>query len=354
MKKNFLISTGGSGGHVVPATILYEHLSITANVIISIDKRGLKYLDKDIYQFEIINTPKFNNIFFLPINLLITLFLTIKSIYLLKNKKIEKIFSTGGYMSLPLILAARLINLEIYLVEPNQVLGRANRYFLNLCKKIFCYRKKIKNFPDNFKNKIVIINPLVKKYIYKLRTSSKKKNKFTLLIVGGSQGANIFDKNLKNFILNISKKNMIKVIQQSNNENINYLSNFYSINNIENKIFSFDKNFVNSIEESDLCITRAGASTLAELSASNIPFVAVPLPTAKDNHQYENAYFFKNKDCCWMVDQKNFEEQIQEILKSIFDKKGDYLNKKENLKKLNYQNTWINVNQKILEIIDEN
>ena len=353
MKKNFLISTGGSGGHVVPATILYEHLSITANVIISIDKRGLKYLDKDIYQFEIINTPKFNNIFFLPINLLITLFLTIKSIYLLKNKKIEKIFSTGGYMSLPLILAARLINLEIYLVEPNQVLGRANRYFLNLCKKIFCYRKKIKNFPDNFKNKIVNINPLVKKYIYKLRTSSKKKNKFTLLIVGGSQGANIFDKNLKNFILNISKKNMIKVIQQSNNENINYLSNFYSINNIENKIFSFDKNFVNSIEESDLCITRAGASTLAELSASNIPFVAVPLPTAKDNHQYENARFYRDNDCCWLIEQNYFDEKIEQLLKDILNNRSDYLKKKENLKKLNYQNTWINVNQKILDNINE-
>ena len=86
----------------------------------------------------------------------------------------------------------------------------------------------------------------------------------------------------------------------------------------------------------------------------NVPFITVPLPTAKDDHQYENALFFKNKDCCWMVEQKNFEKQIQEILKNIFDEKSDYLNKKENLKKLNYQNTWINVNQKILETINEN
>ena len=66
MKKNFLISTGGSGGHVIPATtILYDHLS-KDNVIISTDKRGLKFLDKDIYKIEIINTPKLNNIFLLP------------------------------------------------------------------------------------------------------------------------------------------------------------------------------------------------------------------------------------------------------------------------------------------------
>ena len=64
MKKNFLISTGGSGGHVVPATILYEHLSKKTNVIITTDKRGLKYLDKTSYQFEVVDTPKLNNIFF--------------------------------------------------------------------------------------------------------------------------------------------------------------------------------------------------------------------------------------------------------------------------------------------------
>ena len=64
MKTNILISTGGSGGHVVPAMILYDHLLKDTNVIISTDKRGLKYLDKDLYQFEIIDTPKLNNFFF--------------------------------------------------------------------------------------------------------------------------------------------------------------------------------------------------------------------------------------------------------------------------------------------------
>ena len=131
MRKNFLITTGGSGGHVVPAIILHKHLSKEANIVISTDKRGLKYLDQEIYKIEIINTPKLNNIFFLPFNLIIILFLTLKSFLLLKRKKIEKIFSTGGYMSLPLILASKLLKLKIYLIEPNQVLGRANKYFLN-------------------------------------------------------------------------------------------------------------------------------------------------------------------------------------------------------------------------------
>ncbi len=354
MKKNFLISTGGSGGHVIPATILYEHLSKKANVIISIDKRGLKYFDKNIYQFEIIDTPKLNNIFLLPFNLVVILFLTLKSFFLLRRRKIEKIFSTGGYMSLPLVLAARLIKLEIYLIEPNQVLGRANKYFLKSCKEILCYTDQVKNFPINFKDKLKTINPLVRESIYKLNQSNKDKNNFTLLIVGGSQGANIFDGNLKNSIINISKKITIKIIQQTNENNISYLENFYTSNNIDNKIFSFDKNFSDIIQQADLCITRAGASTLAELSVLNIPFIAVPLLTSKDNHQFENANFYLSNDCCWIIDQNSFEEKIEEFLKDILEKKSDYLKKKENLKKLNYQNTWNNVNQKLLRIINEN
>ena len=354
MKKNFLISTGGSGGHVLPAITLYEHLSKDANIIIATDKRGLKYFDTEMSKLEIIDTPKINNIFFLPFNLILIFFLTLKSLFLLKIKKIEKVFSTGGYMSLPLILASKLLKLDIYLIEPNQVLGRANKFFLNSCKKIFCYTKEIKNFPKNFKNKIIIINPLVRENIYSLKSHVETHDKFTLLIVGGSQGANIFDKNLKNFVVNISKKKSIKVIQQTNEKNIAFLQNFYLKNNIENKIFSFDKNFFNSFQQTDICITRAGASTLAELSVMNIPFIAVPLPTSKDNHQFENANYYKNNGCCWIIEQTSFDEKIESLLKNIINNKKKYLDKKENLKKLNYQNTWINVNQKILDIINEN
>ncbi len=354
MKKSFLITTGGSGGHVIPALILYEHLSKEANVIITTDKRGLKYLDDEFYKCKIINTPRLDNILLLPFNMIKIIILTLKSLFLLKNKKVEKIFSTGGYMSLPLILAGKILKLEIFLLEPNQVLGRSNKYFLSSCKKIFCYNKKIINFPENLLNKMVIINPLVRENIYKLKSSGRVKDKFTILIIGGSQSASIFDMNLKNSIVNISKKKPIRIIQQTNKENISYLRNFYLKNDIENKIFNFENNFENIIKDTDLCITRSGASTLAELSVINIPFIAIPLPTSKDNHQLENANFYKENDCCWVIEQTNFEKKIEHLLNEILIDKIEYLKKKENLKKLNYQNTWINVNQKILEIIDEN
>ena len=85
MKRKILISTGGSGGHVIPATILHDHLSKKTEVIISTDKRGLNILIKVLNNIEIVDTPKLSNIFLLPLNLIIIVFLTVKSFFFKKK-----------------------------------------------------------------------------------------------------------------------------------------------------------------------------------------------------------------------------------------------------------------------------
>ena len=90
MKKRILISTGGSGGHVMPATIFYEHLKDQFHVSMSTDYRGLKFLDKDKYNLEIFNVmPITKNIFLLPYQYFLIIYLTIKSIFYLKKRKID-------------------------------------------------------------------------------------------------------------------------------------------------------------------------------------------------------------------------------------------------------------------------
>ena len=75
-------------------------------------------------------------------------------------------------MSVPICLAARILNLKIFLFEPNLVIGRANLFLLNYCEKILTYSKKIKNLPKKMKHKNFIINPLIRKNI----VSSKNQN----------------------------------------------------------------------------------------------------------------------------------------------------------------------------------
>ena len=355
MKDKILISTGGTGGHVIPAITIHDHLKNDYDILISSDIRGLKYLDNELYNIQIVDTPKLNNLILLPLSILKIIFLTLRSLLFFKKEKIQILISTGGYMSLPLCIAARIFNIKIYLLEPNMVIGRANKFFLKFCKKIICYSENIISFPKKYKNKLNIINPLIRKKYYNKNSKENNNNRFTLIIIGGSQGAQIFDKILHESIIKVSKFKTLKVIHQTNQKNINNLKNLYLENKIDNTVFSYDQNLNLLIDQADLCITRSGASSLAEISLSKKPFIAIPLPSSKDNHQLENANYYKNKGCCWVVDQINFDKKkFEDLLLIILSNKDEILIKKNNLEKLNYQNTWNNVNENLLNIIDEN
>ena len=354
MKEKILISTGGSGGHVIPATTIYDHLKKEFDIVISSDLRGLKYLNSDTYKVFVVDTPKLNKSILLPFSTLKVFFLTLRCLFLLKREKIQILISTGGYMSLPLCFAAKILNIKIFLLEPNMVIGRANKFFLNFCEKIICYAKNIIGFPNKFQNKLKILNPIIRKIYYE-KVSIKKNKIFTIMIIGGSQGAQIFDEIIHEVIIKSSKVYSLRIIHQTNKKNLDFFKNFYSKNKIENTVFSFNQNLNVLLNQSDLCITRAGASSLAEISLLNIPFIAIPLPSSKDNHQLENANYYKNKDCCWILEQVNFDKQkFEDLLLNILKNKDDFFKKKMNLENLNYQNTWNNVNQNLLKIINEN
>ena len=356
MKKKVLISTGGSGGHVVPATILYEHLKDQFNVLITCDKRGVKFLKEDNYNLSIFNVaPISKNIFLLPIQLFLILILIGKSILFLKKNKIDIMLSTGGYMSLPLCVASKILNIKLFLFEPNMVLGRTNNFFINHCKKIFCYTGNIKNFPNKFKNKISIIPALLRKKFYENDKTKNTNEDVSLLVIGGSQGAKIFDTLIKNSIIKLSKKYKLKIYQQVNLKNFDNLQKSYQDNNIECELFDFNYDVSTFMKKSNICITRAGASTLAELVFLNLPHIAIPLPTAKDNHQFENAIFYNKIGCNWILNQNEIDESsVTNKLSDIIMNKDEYLEKKNNMKNFSYQNSWNNINQKIKSIINEN
>ena len=75
--------------------------------------------------------------------------------------------------------------------------------------------------------------------------------------------------------------------------NYKIMKNFYLKNNIESELFDFKDNISDFMSKANICITRAGASTLAELTFLNVAHIAIPLPFAKDNHQFENASFYE-------------------------------------------------------------
>ena len=357
--KKILIVTGGSGGHVVPSISLFEHLSNNFSVKIVTDLRGSKFINKNKFKYELIDVPNlFLKPLLIPINIFKYSFSLFKSINFLKKNNINIIISTGGYMSLPFCIAAFILKKKIFLYEPNSVLGRSNRLALSFSTKILCHNQELKNFPVKYAYKKVLVEPILRKEIYNLEKNKINYNKEIkkILIIGGSQGAIFFDKKITESIVKISKKHKLEVVQQlSNEKSISILKGIYEKSNIKYNFFEFTNNSNEVYKDVYLAITRGGAGTLNELSFLNIPYIAIPLPSSKDDHQFHNSNNYYKKNCCWIIDQKKFEIDItSNLISDILSNYVDYKKKFINLQKITEKNTWNNINNRIIEIINEN
>ena len=142
--KNLIIITGGSGGHVIPSISLFEHLKKKFDIKIITDLRGSKFINKNKYDYKIIDIPNlFLKPYLIPINIIRYIISIFKSYSYLKKNKIDIVISTGGYMSFPLCFVAYLLDKKIFLFEPNSVLGRSNKYSLKFSNKIICYDENL-------------------------------------------------------------------------------------------------------------------------------------------------------------------------------------------------------------------
>ena len=187
--------------------------------------------------------------------------------------------------------------------------------------------------------KFIQVGNIIREEILNYPNTENKNNEedTRIIILGGSQGAKIFGEVIPKAILNLVKKNIkLNILQQVLPEQKDDIELFYKKNMIKNYTFIFDKNIISLMAKSDLAISRSGASTLAELDFLQIPFIAVPYPHAKDNHQYENALYYKKKQSCWILDEINLnEENLTELLLKIISNNDNLFKKKKISKKEN-------------------
>ena len=357
--KNILISTGGSGGHVLPGLTIHDHLKKQFNTSIVTDFRGEKFISKKKYNYKVFKIPKISkySIIF-PLNIFKLFFFTISAIIYLKKNKINLLISTGGYMSFPFCLGANLLGIGMILFEPNMTLGRNNKFFLKHCKKIICYQNDIKNFPKKFKSKIFICEPILNENIYSLKKNHpiNMKNEIKIIILGGSQGAQFFDNFVQELFIKLPPDLKLSIYQQVHDKNkIEILENKYRNFKIKFELFTFDTNILEKISNCNFAITRCGASTIAELAHLNIPFIGIPFPYSKDNHQFYNAEFYNKKNCCWLFEQEKIDLVfISNLIKNLSTDNKTYNEKFENLVNMTYQNSWSKINYKLINLINEN
>ncbi len=329
MKNKYLLITGGTGGHVIPAENLGNYLlNKKLNCRIIIDKRGRKYLNNFKGKILIVESSNLNGNIFLKILGIFKLFFGfIQSLFLIFYFKPNKVISFGSYASFfPMftcIILKPFLNIEIFIHEQNSIFGRTNRFFMNFTKKIFL------NFNNNllinkkFKNKIFIVGSPEKNFINYQSIKNKNVNKkFTIFIFGGSQGSEYISKFSLKIIKLISQENIIKAkfIIQSPNNMIDIIYDELKNINSDFIIKDYYKNIDEILLSSSLVISRAGAGTINDLINFKLPSILVPLTSSKDNHQYFNAFILKKNDLAIIIDEnKNEIKKAKEYIYRIYN-----------------------------------
>jgi len=357
MNKKILFSAGGTGGHMLPAINLMKHFFEKGyEVLLVTDKRGKRFIKNNLeFESYVIKTDTFSNKNFFEkiISFFIILYSILQSIKILKKEKTSLIISFGGYASFPISFASALFKLPLVIYENNLILGKTNKYLLPISKKILLSKTISKSFPEKFKNKIFCVGPILNKNIINyVNTKSENKN-FSILILGGSQGAEIFGQVIHPVIKRIKDSGYdIEIIQQCIKSQKESLIDYYKKNNIKNYIFEFEPNILKLISLADLAITRCGASATAELAHTLTPFIAVPLANSINNHQYLNAKFYEESESCWILEENNFNDKnLFNLTIDIVKNKNKLIEVRNNMKKIYSNKVYLNIENQIKEFI---
>ena len=321
--KNILISAGGTGGHFFPALALAKSLRDNGkSVILTTDKRCQSYIPSDAADTTIIqNVTRFRR---RPIALILfscTVFYYIWSnLALMRNKKIDVVLTFGGYQCIAVLLAAYILRIPIILNEQNIIAGRTNRLFAKIADKIAVGFKNQQGF-EAFSDKVVLTGIPVRSEFY-VKPTIGDKDFLHILVTGGSQGATIFSKLTPDLLAKIKPEyiSKIKLVQQVRQEDSAGLENALLPYTIDRRLETFFPNMADEMVNSDLVITRSGASTIAELIAVKKPCIFIPYPEAMDNHQYYNAKELEQIGVGMILDQNQIDiDQLAEFIEQAIE-----------------------------------
>ncbi len=314
-EKVISIVAGGTAGHVFPAQALSQILSTKNKILFFTDKRGSKYFDDEtkITKLNISNisgSKKVLSLFKLGIA-------TLKCIFLLKTKKVRLAIGFGGLTSFPVLFSAKLLKIPIIIHEQNSVLGKANKFFARDAQLIATSYSETKG-TENLDKVIYTGNPIRSSIFYSKRRRTRITNEIYIVVIGGSQGAKIMDEVVARAItlLPANVQENISIWQQVRDENA--IKGIYETSKVRNfSLSNFFQDAPQLIANSDLVITRAGASALAEIEHLNVPSIIIPMALSADNHQYHNAVHHIEKGIGVMLEEK--ELSVENLLSKLND-----------------------------------
>ena len=317
-KRKIIISTGGTGGHFFPAIVTAEDLLNRGyEVHLIIDLRCKKYIKSDLKFIVHIIDCKIEYKNYLTKFLSITRIFnaSLKALLLLHKIKPSIIVGFGSYATFSPILASLLLNIPIIIHEQNCFMGKVNRFFTRFARKICISYQETKNFNKIYEGKIVVTGSIIRENIKNIKIKDDFDNSpFRIFIFGGSQGAKIFSTLIPRTIellLQLNPNVKLYITQQATKDEQTEISKIYTDISVQHNLSEFFHDIDKQYEAQDLVISRAGASTVAELTSIGLPAIFIPYPFATENHQFYNAKALEDSGASWCFSQNTV---IPEIL----------------------------------------
>ncbi len=318
MKGTIVIAGGGTGGHIAPGIAVYEALREKEVRVFYIaafrDRRFplLSEIERDDLYFYRGPALKKN-----PLLLAGFIFgfatSLVRSLFFFKRRNTRAVIGMGGYVSVPALLAARMMKIPVYLCEQNTVPGRVTRLFEKSARRIYATFEESREYLKTEERDIIIAgNPLRRRIRKEVNRRAARQHfnmshvKTVVLVIGGSQGA----VGVNELVVEL-KRNYPGRFREVG---FIWITGTFSYERFREEaqkdmragsiyLAPFVEEMAAAYSAADLAISRSGAGVMAELAAAGLPSILVPLPGSAGNHQELNAQSFERKGAAVMVRQ---------------------------------------------------
>ena len=360
-KLKFILSGGGTGGHIYPAIAIANELKSRfpdAEFLFvgAQDKMEMQKVPQSGYAIEglwiagLQRKLTLQNAMF-PLKLVNSLW---KSRRIIKKFKPDVVIGTGGFASGPLLQVANSLNIPTVIQEQNSYPGITNKLLSKKANAIcVAYENLERFFP---KDKIVFTGNPVRQDILDIDSKRSEalsyfnldENKKTLLIIGGSLGARRINQLIAKE-LDFLRNNNLQIFWQCGNL---YMADYKHFSEIENvQVVSFIDRMDLIYAAADFVISRAGASSVSELCLVGKPTIFIPSPNVAEDHQTKNAKAIVDKNGALLIKESELDEKFESVFNKLIHDESLQKSLSENMKKLAKPNATKDIVEQIVKLI---
>ena len=316
--KTILIMAGGTGGHIFPGLAVAQEMRAEGWEVVWLGARGgmeERLVPQRGYRTAWIRAKAARGKgllqkLLLPANLLYSFW---ESARVIRRLKPDVVLGLGGYVAFPGGMMASLLNRPLALHEQNAVPGLANRVLSTVSDKVMVA------FPEALKSAEWTGNPVRSEIAAVAAPEDRfegRNGPLRILVVGGSLGAQALNETVPRALALLATP--VSVVHQSGEKHLQVLKKNYAEAGVEGELLAFIDDMARRYAEADLVICRAGAVTIAELSAGGMASILVPFPYAVDDHQTANARFLADKGAAILLRQEELSpEKLAQLIRSL-------------------------------------